>query len=84
MIPLHAVIPKMPVIVGIRPEKRSKGLDRSQCCWHVSYQFCGLSAEIIVHAGDEAKARIKAADQLRARGLKVGSAAHATPELGYK
>lgn len=72
VIPLHAVIPKLPVIVGIRPEKRSKAaLDRSQWCWHVSYQFCGLSADIIVHAQNEADAHSKAVDQLRARGLKV-------------
>jgi hypothetical protein len=34
-----------PVITSIKPELRSKGLDRRQCCWHVAYQFCGLSAE---------------------------------------
>ncbi len=61
----------MPVIIGIRPEKRSKGLDRLQCCWHVSYQFCSLSAEIAVYAENEAQARAKAVDQLRLRGLKV-------------
>jgi len=71
VIPLRDVIPKMPFIVGIRPEKRSKGLDRLQCCWHVLYQFCGLSAEIIVHAQSEAEARVNAVDELRARGLKV-------------
>ena len=37
-----------PVITSIKAELRSKGLDRRQCCWHVSYQFCGLSAEITV------------------------------------
>jgi hypothetical protein len=61
----------MPIIVGTRPEQRSKGLDRLQCCWHVGYQFCGVSAEIIVHAENETAARGKAADQLRLRGLKV-------------
>jgi hypothetical protein len=61
----------MPIIVGIRPEGRSKGLDRLQCCWHVRYQFCGLSAEITVYAENEAEARAKAIDQLRLRGLKV-------------
>jgi hypothetical protein len=71
VIPLHALIPKLPVIAGIRPEKRSRGLDRLQCCWHVLYEFCGLSAEIIVHAQNEAEAREKAVDQLRDRGLKV-------------
>ena len=67
VVPLHDVIPKMPVVVGMRPEKRSKGLN----CWHVLYQFCGLSAEIIVRAQNETEARVKAVDQLRARGLKV-------------
>ena len=60
-----------PVITSIKPELRSKGLDRRQCCWHVSYQFCGLSAEITVYAENEAEARAKAVDQLRLRGLKV-------------
>jgi hypothetical protein len=53
-------MPKMPFIVGIRPEKRSKGLDSLRCCWHVLYQFCGLSAEIIVHAQNKADARVMA------------------------
>ena len=60
-----------PVITGIRPELRSMGLDRLQCCWHVRYQFCELSAEITVYAENEAAARAKAVDQLRLRGLKV-------------
>jgi hypothetical protein len=42
-----------------------------QCCWHVRYQFCGLSAEITVYAEKEDEARAKAVDQLRSRGLKV-------------
>jgi hypothetical protein len=62
----------MPDIIGIRPEHRSKGLDRLQCCCHVVYQFCGLSAEITVYAENEVDARAKAVDQLRLRGLKVG------------
>jgi hypothetical protein len=37
----------LPVITSIKPELRSKGLDRRRCCWHVSYQFCDLSAEIM-------------------------------------
>ena len=41
----------------VRPEQRSHGLDRLQCCWHVRYQFCGLLAEITVNAEDEAEAR---------------------------
>ena len=61
----------MPVIDGIRPELRSHGLGRLQCCWHVRYQFCGLSAQITVYAENEAAARAKAIDQLRLRGLKV-------------
>jgi hypothetical protein len=61
----------MPVIIDVRPEQRSHGLDRLQCCWHVRYQFRGLSAEITVNAEDEAEARAKAVDQLRLRGLKV-------------
>jgi hypothetical protein len=61
----------LPVITSIKPELRSKGLDRRQCCWHVSYQFCDLSAEITVYAESEADARAKAVDQLRLRGLKV-------------
>jgi hypothetical protein len=60
-----------PVIISIKPELRSKGLDRCQGCWHVSYRFCGLSAEIIVYAANEVEARAKAVDQLRLRGLKV-------------
>jgi hypothetical protein len=60
-----------PVITSIKPELRSKGLDRRQCCWHVSYRFCGLSAEIPVYAENEAETRAKAVDQLRLRGLKV-------------
>jgi hypothetical protein len=51
--------------------KPPKGLDRRQCFWHVSYQFCDLSAEITVCAESEADARAKAVDQLRRRGLKV-------------
>ena len=61
----------MPVIIDVRPEQRSHGLDRLQCCWHARYQFRGLSAEITVNAEDEAEARAKAVDQLRLRGLKV-------------
>jgi hypothetical protein len=60
-----------PVITSIKAELRSKGLDRRQCCWHVSYQFCGLSAEITVYAENEAEARTKAVNQLRQRGLNV-------------
>ena len=60
-----------PVITSIKPELRSKGLDRRRCCWHVSYRFCGLSAEIPVYAENEAETRAKAVDQLRLRGLKV-------------
>ena len=60
-----------PVITSIKPELRSKGLDRRQCGWHVSYRFCGLSAEITVNAENEAEARTKAVGQLRQRGLKV-------------
>ena len=40
----------MLVIDGIRPVCGSRELDRLQCCWHVGYQFCGLSAEITVSA----------------------------------
>lgn len=58
------------MITSIKPELRSMRLDRRQCCWHVSYRFCGLSTEIIVHAENEAEARAKAVDQLRLRGLK--------------
>jgi hypothetical protein len=61
----------LPVINGIRPEPRSKGLDRLQCAWHVRYQFCGLWAQITVYAKNEAEARAKAVEQLRVRGLKV-------------
>jgi hypothetical protein len=61
-----------PVVIEARPELRSKGLDRLQCRWHVRYQFCDLSAEITVYAENEAKARTKAINQLRLRGLKVG------------
>ena len=61
----------MPVIDAIRPDLRSDALDCLQCCWHVNYQFCGLSAEITVYAENEAEARAKAVDQLRLRGLKV-------------
>jgi hypothetical protein len=46
-------------------------LYRLQCCWHVGYQFCGLSAEIAVYAENEVEARAKAVSQLRRRGLKV-------------
>jgi hypothetical protein len=61
----------MPVIGGIRMEGRCEKLDRLQCSWHVSYQFCGLSAQITVYAESEAAARTKAVDQLRLRGLKL-------------
>jgi hypothetical protein len=50
----------MPVIEDIRPDLRSKGLDQQQCCWHVRYRFCDLSAEIAVYAGIEAEARAQA------------------------
>ncbi len=40
-------------------------------CWHVGYQFCGISAEITVYAADALEARGKAVDELRMRGLKV-------------
>jgi hypothetical protein len=60
-----------PVITSIKSELRSKGLDRRQCCWHVSHQFCDLSAEITVYAENEADARAQAVRQLRRRGLKV-------------
>ena len=33
--------------------------------------ICGLTAEIIVYAQDDAEARAKAVHQLRVRGLKV-------------
>ena len=61
---------QMPVITAIKPEGRSKGLDDLRC-WHVAYRFCGLTAEIIVYAQDDAEARAKAVHQLRLRGLKV-------------
>ncbi len=60
----------MPVIIAVKPEGRSKGLDELQC-WHVGYQFCGVSAEITVHAKDAAEARANAVSELRVRGLKV-------------
>jgi hypothetical protein len=60
-----------PVIIAVKPELRSKGLDRLRCGWHVRYEFCGLSAEIAVTAENEAEARVKAGDQLRRRGLKL-------------
>jgi len=56
-----------PVIIAVKPELRSKGLDRLRC----GYEFCGLSAEIAVTAENEAEARVKAGDQLRRRGLKL-------------
>jgi hypothetical protein len=59
------------IITGVRPELRSRGLDRLQSCWHVRYQFCGLSAEIIVYAENGKKARAKAFNQLRLRGLRI-------------
>jgi hypothetical protein len=59
---------QMPVITAIKPERRSKGLDDLRC-WHVAYRFCGLTAEIIVYAQDDAEARAKAVQQLRVRGL---------------
>jgi hypothetical protein len=62
-------------------KKRGKFMIACNCYCHVSYQFCGLSADI-VHARDEAEARTKAVDQLRARGLKVALATHAAAELG--
>jgi hypothetical protein len=58
------------IITGARLEPHSKSADH---CWHVSYQFCDLSAEITVHAENEAEARAKAVDQLRSRGLKVAA-----------
>jgi hypothetical protein len=39
---------QLPVITGITPELRSRGLDRLRFGWHVRYEFCGLSAEIAV------------------------------------
>jgi hypothetical protein len=59
-----------PAIIGTRPEPRSNSADH---CWHVSYQFCGLSAEITVYAENEVEARAMAVDQLRLRGLKVAA-----------
>jgi hypothetical protein len=44
-----------PTIIGVKPELRSRGLDRLRCCWHVRYEFCGLSAEIAVTAENELK-----------------------------
>jgi hypothetical protein len=61
----------MPAIDSVRPEVRSEGLDHLRCSWHVGYQFCGMSAEITVHAENEADARAKAVDQLRMRGLRI-------------
>jgi hypothetical protein len=58
----------MPAIDDVRLEVRSKGLER---CWHVRYHFCGLSAEIAVHAVNEDEACARALDELRQRGLKV-------------
>ena len=69
----------MPTIKSIRPELRSKGLDRLRCCWHVGHQFCGLLAEITVYAENEAEARRKVVDQLRLRGLKVAEPRVASP-----
>jgi len=60
-----------PVIIAVKPELRSKGLDRLRCGWHVRYEFCGLSVQIAVYAENEAEARAKAVEQLRLRGLKV-------------
>jgi hypothetical protein len=62
------------VITHIKHELSSKQIHDPRC-WHVLYQFCGLSAEITVYAENEADARAKAADQLRRRGLKLASAA---------
>ena len=62
-----------PIVLEVKPELRSKGLDRLRCCWHVRFQFCGLSAEIAVTAENEAEARAKAVDQLRRRGLKLAA-----------
>jgi hypothetical protein len=56
---------------GIRPEARSRGSVPLQCCWHVRYEFCGLSAEITVYAENKTEARAKAVNQLCVRGLKV-------------
>jgi hypothetical protein len=55
---------QMPVITAIKPERQSKGLDDLRC-WHVAYRFCGLTAEIIVYAQDDAEARAKAVHQQR-------------------
>jgi hypothetical protein len=61
----------MPVIIAVRPQLRAEA-DRSQrFCWHVSYQFCNLPAEITVRAENADEARAKAVEQLRLRGLKV-------------
>jgi hypothetical protein len=60
----------MPVINGVRLEGRSKGI-KDLRCWHVSYQFCGVSAETTVYAHNKAGARVMALKQLRRRGLKV-------------
>ena len=60
----------MPVITAIRSEERSKARHDLRS-WHVEYKFCGLTAEVTVYAKDEAEARAKAVDQLRARGLRV-------------
>jgi hypothetical protein len=63
----------------VRPEAHSTGPDRLQCSWHVGYQFCGLSAQITVHAESEADARANAIDQLRMRGLRIAGAATPFP-----
>jgi hypothetical protein len=67
------------VIIAARPEERSKGAGVRETfgrrrCWHVAYQFCGVSAEIAVYAETETEARAQAVAQLRRRGLKVAGA----------
>jgi hypothetical protein len=62
---------KMPVIGGVKLETEVERLGRVQRSWRVTYQFCGLLAEIAITAENEAEARAKAIHQLRQRGLKV-------------
>jgi hypothetical protein len=68
---LRVTVLMMPVITRISPGLRSEDLDRLQCCWRVSYQFCGLAAEVAVYAKNADEARAEAIKQLRRRGLKV-------------
>jgi hypothetical protein len=68
----HRPVHMIPAVTTARIELRSKLRSKDDfCCWHVGYEFCGVTAELTVYARDQVEAHANAVDQLRMRGLKV-------------